>query len=187
MEYFRAIELDSARAIAAWAIEDIKAQHPGHLLAPQYRFKHTLPDELLTLLNTELASRGVPELLYIQSYCRQAHHRQSIHIDGVNGRNIDNAVNIPLLGCKNSRHVYYTGDYTTIPKTVNGLTFSDILWQSTPRVADILYLDRPHLVRVNQPHSAQGNGVEQRWVLTMRFQGNPSYEDLCTRLTATVN
>jgi hypothetical protein len=123
----------------------------------------------------------------MQSYCRQSGHSQGIHLDGVEGHYIDNAVNIPLQGCAGSRHVYYEGDYITVERTVNGLTFRDLIWKSIPKVADILYLDQPTLLRVNYPHSAQATSQTARWALTMRFQGNPSYELLCTRLKVISN
>jgi hypothetical protein len=187
MKYYAPVQLACAAAIRAWAIGDIEQQLAGSKLTkPQHRVYHILPAELKQLINDELALHGCPGVYYAQSYCRQAGDTQGIHIDGV-GDYQTVAINIPLKGCVGSKHVYYTGEYTTEQTQFEDIVFYKINWQSTPQVADILYLDSPHIVRVDHPHSAQATPFEDRWIFTMRFENSPTFEDLCTRLNATVN
>ena len=187
MKYFARVKLACESSIRAWAMADIERELGAAKLAQaQHRISHQLPAELEDMINAELTQHGVPKVSYAQSYCRQAGHVQGIHIDGL-GDYQTVAINIPLKGSVGSRHVYYKGKYTTEQTRYEDIVFYKINWLETPRVADILYLDQAHIVRVDQPHSAQANPFEDRWIFTMRFENSPTFEELCTRLNATVN
>jgi len=187
MKYFAKVKLECESDIRSWAIADIYRQLEGGILTkPQHKVYHLLPIYLREIVNGELASRGCPPVFYAQSYCRRAGNTQGIHIDG-NDDFRDSAINIPLKGSVGSKHIFYEGKYTSEKTHFEDLTFYKVNWQETPRVADILYLDSPHIVRVNCPHSAMANPFEDRWIFTMRFQENPSFEELCTKLNSTVN
>jgi len=93
---------------------------------------------------------------------------------------ISSAINIPLKGTANSFQIWYTGNYTTSVIRTPNIAYHLIKWTNKPVEVARLEINSAHLIRVDQPHSAQSNSVEDRWVFTMRFCGNPNFEDLIT-------
>jgi hypothetical protein len=181
--YFKKINIKAENSIRSFAISDINrflSSTPWN--NTQTRIKHKLPDEILNSVNEELNSYGIPKILYCQSYIRKKGNCQGIHIDGTNGELINAAINIPLQGCNNSKFTWYSGDYDLVERNIGDLYFYNLKWKSVPQVASTLELTDSHLVRVNMPHSAQASFTEDRWIFTMRFVGNPTFEELYEKL-----
>ena len=184
MEYFKKINLQCESKIRNFVIADVCSQLDPEKLISQTRIKHDLPDNLRESVNDELEYIGFPKLLYCQSYIRSRGHIQGIHIDGDGSTQINAAINLPISGTHESKHNWYTGDYTLILKNIGDLYFHHILWKSKPELVSSLELDHPHLVRVNEPHNAVSSDNDCRWIFTMRFVGNPSFEDLYDKLSS---
>ena len=148
----------------------------------QYAVDHELPSDLLSEINEELNGLGFPEVKYSKSYVRTNNNIQGIHIDGA-GEPLHAAINIPLKGCNDSKHIYYTGSYNKTNVVRHNLKYYELTWNSTPVATTTLCLTSPHLLRVDEPHSAVAGSTEERWIFTMRFVGNPTFEDLYAKLT----
>ena len=144
----------------------------------QIQIRHTLSKQLKDIIDAELAGYNIPPVLYCLSYIRPKGSYQGIHIDGNDKAIIHSAINIPLKGCKNSYQIWYRGKYDTIVVKLLNNIYHTIKWHE-PQIEDFkLEIDNPYLLRVDLPHSAQSNQFEDRWVFTMRFLGNPNFNDL---------
>jgi len=177
--YCKKIYLESEESIKSFAISDIAKQIPiFKILNRQIKIRHILPDNLLQIVNLELGKYNIPPILYCLSYIRPKNNFQGIHIDGDRNGLISSAINIPLKGNINSYQIWYTGNFTTALVTTENNVYHRIMWEDTPKEAFRAEINQAHLVRVDQPHSAMSNDFEERWVFTMRFQGNPKFDEL---------
>jgi hypothetical protein len=185
MEYYKKINLKCEQLIRDYLIELVLV--PTEII-DQTKIPHQLPKHLLDQVNSELASYGVPEILYCQSYLRAKGTTQGIHIDGV-GSKWHAAINIPIQNTKGSKFNWYKGKYTVVQKTVDTgaisgkapITFFG-LEDIKLEVAASIELDQAYLVRVDEPHNAVANNISDRWIFTMRFHRNPTFEELYEKL-----
>lgn len=177
--YCKKIFLESEDTIRKFAIADIEKQlGTSKAIVKQLKIKHDLPDNILTTINLELAKYSIPPISYCLSYVRPKGNFQGIHIDGDRNGIIKSAINIPLKGSKDSYQIWYKGDFTTTVVQTENNVYHNILWKSIAVEDYRAEIDQAHLVRVDQPHSAIAGNIEDRWVFTMRFQGNPNFQDL---------
>lgn len=177
--YCKKIYLESEEAIKRFAITDIAKQAPvSKILNRQIKIHHILPADLLQIINLELDKYNIPPILYCLSYIRPKSNFQGIHIDGDQNEIISSAINIPLKGKNDSYQIWYKGNFTTsIVQTENNV-YHRIIWKDIPKEDFRTEINQAHLVRVDRPHSALSNNFEERWVFTMRFCGNPNFEEL---------
>jgi hypothetical protein len=177
MEFSTPIKLQCEQLIRDWALKDLEAKKATTqlIIKTQYRASHEFPEELLSVVNAELNSYGIPGVMYADSYVRRRASKQYLHVDG-HDFPLFCAINIPLKGTTNSRFEYYGGDYAIVPKLAKGLKWFEPEWYGEPVLKESLELTSAHLVRVDVPHMAVANDEEDRWILSMRFLGNPSYE-----------
>jgi hypothetical protein len=179
MIYSKKIYLDCEEDIRKFAISDIERKIDlSKPISFQIKLMHFLPESLKFKINTELRRYNIPEILYAQSYLRPKNNFQGIHIDGEEDSIISSAINIPLKGTDNSYQIWYTGKYTTSIIRTHNNVYHLIKWIDKPIEAERLEINSAHLIRVDQPHSAQSSTNEDRWIFTMRFRGNPNFEDL---------
>jgi hypothetical protein len=183
MKYFKQINLSVEEQLKNFIINDVTRRIDPSTVINQIRIKHVLPNDLSNIVNAELKNLGFPKLLYCQSYIREKGNVQGIHIDGDNESKINAAINIPISGTAGSMYNWYTGTYHLNLRKIGDLVFHHIVWNSEPILATSLELDQPYLVRVNEPHSAVA-GDRNRWIFTMRFVGNPTFEYLYDILSA---
>jgi hypothetical protein len=180
MQYFKKINLECADQIKAFAINDTINQIQNKKWSLQLQVRHILPDGLRNIINYELNSKGIPDILYCQTYLREPNHIQGIHVDG-DKELIKCAINIPLVGCAGSKYHWYSGKYMLGRVVKHGLIFHNVMWLENPIVDASIEFDGIYLVKVDAPHSAVA-GPEERWVFTMRFNDNPSFDDLYNSL-----
>jgi hypothetical protein len=186
MEYYKKINLKCEKLIRDYLLELVI---PPNKITDQAKISHELPKDLLDIINTELASYGISELLYCQSYMRAKGTTQGIHIDGV-GYKWHAAINLPIQNSNGSKFIWYTGKYDIEQKTkytggpaggMTQVTFFEIVNQDLTEVA-VIELDQSYLIRVDEPHNAVANDTTNRWIFTMRFVGNPTFEELYDKL-----
>jgi hypothetical protein len=185
MEYYKKINLQCENSIRNYLIDLVRTPQK---LIDQTKISHELPKELLDTINSELATYGITEIQYCQSYLRAKGTTQGIHIDGI-GFKWHAAINIPIQNTIGSKFTWYGGDYRIEQKTRNTgyghimtpITFFEIIDNGLVEVASV-ELDQAHLVRVDEPHCATANDVADRWIFTMRFKGNPTFEELYDKL-----
>lgn len=135
------------------------------------------PESLTNNINSELIRLGLCEIKFPTfTFKTMTNPMEAIHIDGnaKENRIMKTAVIIPLKGCKNTKHIYYHGNYDII-KADHGWNLN---WHDTPQVLGSLEIDRPYACRVDIPHTAISNGIEQRVSLSLRFKDNPTIEDV---------
>lgn len=132
--------------------------------------------ELLDQINHELLQKGYPTVYYCVNYIRGANNKQDVHVDGATDNHpvIHAALNIPISGTSGSTHTWLTGDFNLQSDAV----YFKPIWNEPPKIGDTLELLESCFVRVDQPHFACGNGKEPRWIVTVRFNDNPTLEEL---------
>lgn len=186
MEYYKKINLRCEKQIRDYLLNVVLVPT---VILDQIKIPHSLPKDLLDTINSELASYGVPKILYCQSYLRAKNTTQGIHIDGVSYK-WHAGINIPVQNTKNTKFSWYGGNYTTELKTqdtgsITGkapITFFEILSNEPLEEVASIELDQAYLVRVDEPHNASNTTDETRWIFTMRFEGNPTFEELYEKL-----
>lgn len=139
-----------------------------------------LPDDLVAMVNQELASLGAPEISYCRTYLRQKNHTQILHVDGVD-EVLHCSINVPLKGGEDSVFQWMTGDFqiSLVDLVHTKQKAFHIIWGSEPKVAESIEMtDGCYLVRIDQPHQAIAAPDHDRWVFTLRFKGNPTFEEL---------
>ena len=180
-EFFKPLTLDCEEQIRNFAIADIENQlgAAAYVLTEQVRIRHVLPEELLATVNAELMSKyNIPPIEYCQSYIRPKKDIQRSHIDGSNLETRYAAIDIPLKGTAGGTYRWLAGPYEKLVKNINGLIFHDVLWSDIPTPAATMELSTPHLINVGLPHRSEASKTEDKWVFTMRFAGNPTFESL---------
>ena len=180
-DYFKLIPLDCAEQIKAFAIADIEAQlgASAYVLTSQVRVKHTLPNELSEIVNAELLTKyNIPPVEYCQSYLRPKKDIQRAHVDGDQNETRHAAINIPLKGTTGSIYRWLDGTYETQLKDLDGLIFHNLIWMNIPSVAATLELNDSYLLNVGTPHRSEASKTDDKWVFTMRFYGNPTFDTL---------
>ncbi len=140
-----------------------------------------LPDDLLTIVNSELNSYGISDVSYCRYYRRFKNSTQFLHVDGHTGKILHCAINIPLSGGKNSKFEWHAGDFELVEVNV-GVTKQktySVKWNSpSVPIESVEMIDGCYLVRIDQPHRAISSMDEDRVVFTIRFKGNPTFEEL---------
>jgi hypothetical protein len=144
-----------------------------------------LPDELLNLVNSELNLYKIPDIDYCRIYLWPKGSVQPVHIDG-STTILHCAINIPLYGGDHSKFQWYDGSFELV--SVNLIKTNQVAyyikWHTPPRIADSIEIkDGCYLVRIDKPHQAIASANSDRWVFTMRFKDNPTFEDLYDKLS----
>ena len=181
--YCKKIQLVCEDLIREFAISEIEKKiDPLAPIPDQIQIRHILPYDLKNIINSELSSYNIPPIRYCLSYVRSKYSTQGIHVDGDQSEIIKSAINIPLKGCKDSYQIWYKGDYNTVIVRTSNNVYHNIVWQK-PFTEDFrLEIMQPYLLRVDKPHSVVANRVEDRWVFTMRFYGNPDFAKLAANV-----
>jgi len=157
-----------------------------------------LPDNLVDEINAWNANLGLPKLHYAVLF--QKHNlfekkNNSIHIDY--NADYDDvakcALNVPILNFENTTMSWWKGDYSKKMLYANQscckddkpngdikIPYLDLQWNSEPELEYTYEIENiPHICKINIPHSV--TAPEQfRVVLSMRFEGNPSFEEIKT-------
>ena len=185
MIYFKKIKLATESLIRSFVLKHVEQTVPSNILdtAVRHRVSHEIPKLIQTEINNDLAKYGIPPIWYAQTYLMKKNTIQPIHVDGNNMIGLVNcAINIPIKGFKNSRHVFYKGNYDLFFDDLGITKHFSLNWNEPEQIADELEIDSPYLLRVDHPHSAI-SADEDRWTFTMRFKGNPSFDEIVKNLS----
>ncbi len=140
-----------------------------------------LPDNILAIVNQELSLLGISNVEYCRIYLWPKKSIQFTHVD--NGLHC--AINIPLRGGENSLFRWWAAEFKTrlVDIIGTGQTVEAIEWLTARKLAqEIEIKDGCYLIRIDQPHQAVMSETSDRWMFTMRFKGNPTFEELYDRL-----
>lgn len=181
MKYYKKINLKFSEVLKKHLLEQIVAKVPNaDNLTRIISTTVDLPEDLTQLVNNELISYGIPELEYCRIYLRPKNNTQFIHVDG-SGEILHCAINIPLRGGEGSVFQWMGGDYslTSVNLVETNQVAFKIDWNSEPEVKEsIEMIDGCYLVRIDQPHQAIASPDRDRWVFTIRFKGNPTFDEI---------
>lgn len=145
-----------------------------------------LPSNILEKFNSELNSYGLPNLRYAYAFKRRLHFtpiHTNTHIDyDITSDSIVNcSIVIPVEGCKNTKMFWFDGEREeTIVKMQDGNSYVDLKWLGRVKKVDQIEIcDSPMLVNTTVPHSATSSTDKSyRTVLTIRLEGNPSFNEV---------
>jgi hypothetical protein len=145
-----------------------------------------LPSDILTTLQDELATYGLPEILNCVVFKRKNFPRPLInfaHIDYCqHSQEIINAsIILPISGCEGTYMYWVDGEYETRISLAAGQTtaFQQLIWKSDYSIIKETEITVPTLCRVDIPHDAHnGLNTEYRTIASIRFKGNPSFEEI---------
>lgn len=151
-----------------------------------FTFSVIFPEHVRAILDKELQSRNLPKFAYTVCFARPAKDQQSIHVDGTNSTTCA-SLNIPLMGCNNSVMEWFTGAYKVVRKNYvdqSGQTvyYQEVVWDTDYTVVESLELTESHMVRVDVPHRTTANDTDLRAVLCLRFLGNPTWDQVCSKV-----
>ena len=175
--------LDNLKSYVVNQIKDLLL--PTGRLTVVTTFVVTLPDKLLKIINEELSSYSISNIEYCRVYLWKKGSVQTPHVDG-SDEVLHCSINIPLHGGENSTFRWYSGDYDLKLDDIGKNQKAYVVnWNSSPYITESIEIkDGCYLVRIDQPHQAIASADSDRWVFTMRFKGNPAFEELYDKLPA---
>jgi hypothetical protein len=180
--------LDTESIIKDYIIEKFKDLDTGSGFA----LNVDLPEDILEKVNAELSKYD----LKIAS--GMAFKRRNDFYPDVNGCHIDylsskdqiikSSLVIPIDGCENTCMYWVGGDFSTVvtippPESNYKNPYMNISWNAPGSVIEQVEISKgPMLCRVDVPHSATSKlDGSYRLVMTLRFEGNPSIEEIMSR------
>lgn len=140
---------------------------------------HEFPDHIRKVLNAELISKNLPTFYGNFSTVRTKIQPGVIHCDW----DIHVGLNIPIFGTQGSNMLWFDGDYTSFFEETQNTTIKVLKWKSEPKMIGELELLESHLMRVDVPHNVYPNPNSDRAILSIRFAGNPTWEEILERIT----
>jgi hypothetical protein len=186
MNYYKKINLDCSDLLKDYVSNYINTLTNGlQITRPEVNFIN-LPNNLLNVVNAELNSYGISDIEYCRIYLWPKNSVQFPHIDGVDTI-LHCAINIPLHGGENSIFQWFSGEFElrSIDLTRTTQKAFAINWKTPKVVAESIEIkDGCYLIRIDQPHQAIASADSDRWLFTMRFKGNPTFEELYDQLPA---
>lgn len=147
--------------------------------------------EISDLFTSEMVERGLPVnlgwLMFKKRNCPGESHT-STHVDS-HDNSIKVSIVIPIDGCENTHMYWCEGDYkieTLCSELTNGTTalIGNVVWKPEDQVEfHREVIDSPTICRVDIPHNTvtRADG-SYRVVVTTRFLGKPSFEEVCEKL-----
>lgn len=159
--------------------------------------KVRLPEDILNDINQQMVGYGLPligkkaVIFKRSSFTKPLADVRTLHIDfsGVYGDVYHASIVIPVSGCENTYMYWVDGKYETAARDIPtrpdlpslNSTHQSLVWKDTPRVIAECEIVVPTLCRVDVPHDAyNGTNEQSRITITLRFEGNPSFDDIIT-------
>lgn len=145
-----------------------------------------LPQALIDAFNDEMYAVGLGKARHFMAIKRKNYStkdKKYCHIDLVHMTII-----LPIENCENSVMFFYDGDYELESRQHGknyGLNYGHIIWNSDDAEYYEECITVPTLTSANVPHSAtSSDDGSYRLVLTIRLEGDPSFEEVCARFSA---
>lgn len=152
--------------------------------------KIPLMGELYDKVNEQFISRNLSCVKYLYVFKRRnvGVNPEPCHVD-CREKSPDNMTNssivIPVSGCKNTAQYWMDGEYKLHKQTLKpGVQYFKLEWVGDIKLIGLVEIyDSPVLCRVNIPHHAYANGVEDRITCTMRLENNEPFEEIYEKLS----
>lgn len=145
--------------------------------------------EIVDMFASEMKERGLPLnigwLMFKKRDWSPSSHPNFTHID------IDEtddfykvSIVIPIEGYQDTYMYWCEGEYHVDPQTIGIVKYYVPIWKPGTKIDTHRELiDSPTICRVDIPHSAvSSTDGSYRVVVTTRFLGNPSFEEVCEKL-----
>lgn len=115
----------------------------------------------------------------------QDHTGDMVHLDYTDNHVCNVSLVIPIEGYKDAPMIWYTGDYEVVHLSAEDVSYAIPAWKEGGQInvhrEDIL---GPTFCRVNIPHDTSSNeDGSYRSVVTIRFHGNPTFEEICEKFS----
>lgn len=143
-----------------------------------------ISQEITDLFNAEMTEHGLPcvsgWLLFKKKSFTEENHRFT-HVDGC-----DVSVVLPLEGYEDTHMYWCDGDYQ-LSQIASGdnIAYYIPVWSDnpSPEIVHREMIISPTICRVDLPHYTVTDMLgNYRIVITARFVGNPSFEEVCEKL-----
>lgn len=148
-----------------------------------------ISQEISDIFNDEMTQCGLPRAhswMLFKKKNRPTENVNQTHVDTVNEVARVSIV-IPLSGYDGTYMYWCEGDHyiDQAPKIDNTMTYGIPIWSDSTKVniAHREMIVSPTICRVDIPHDTVTGPAEiYRTVITARFEGNPSFEEVCEKL-----
>ena len=172
--------------------EYIRERFKDHNTDDIYAEGIDVPKDMLSAINCELKVYNiivVSGMAFKRKNCLIPRHDEC-HIDysSFYKRTIKSSLVIPIDGCDNTYMYWYDGAYSAdvvmpTPDFPYRYPYMKLTWDTPGKLVEQVEIaSRPMLCRVDQPHSATSRtDGSYRLVMTLRFEGNPSIEEILAR------
>jgi hypothetical protein len=179
--------LKSAELIKEFTLEMMKTYNEKN-----FYVKNLVPDDnLSSILNKELLEYNLPTFLNFLVFKRKNYFNETkTHIDYNNllHQVVNASLIIPVEGYQDTYMYWMHGKFITETNLIQGsntnnnVSYQTISWLEQPRLLYKEEILEPTLCRVDIPHnvSSRKDGA-YRTVVTIRLNGNPSFEEIIKR------
>ena len=169
-EYYKPVELHSS--LLDIFREDIKVTQTKARLRKFNSIAHSLSDSAKNTLDAELVKIGYPMSQHVALFHWPEKFEQGIHVDVFPPKTRHTALNFNLSSPVDLKVQWFrVSPYLGVRDDDSELSFDDseLLYEEITPVCFIMKTDIPHQAITN--HEAT--------MISIRFLGNPLYEDLC--------
>lgn len=150
-----------------------------------------IPQEITDMFRDEMTERGLPDTVGWLMFKKRGlpeEHPDRTHVDSPdNTRHV--SIVIPIEGCEDTHMYWCEGDYHfehTILDNDNYVSYSIPIWDDVAKV-NVMHREKitsPTICRVDIPHDTVTRADDSyRVVVTTRFVGDPSFEEVCEKLS----
>jgi hypothetical protein len=148
-----------------------------------------ISQEISDLFNNEMTEKGLPNAYSWMLFKKKdliTEDVQRTHVDTVNEISRVSIV-VPLDGYEETYMYWCEGEHHIIqsPKIDDTMTYGYPVWEDNSKVTVVHreYIFSPTICRVEIPHDTVTRlDGRYRTVITARFIGNPSFEEVCEKL-----
>lgn len=151
-----------------------------------------LPEDILQKVNAELSKYDLKVVSGMAFRRRNDFYptTNGCHVDYLSSKNqvIKSSLVIPIDGCEDTCMYWAGGDFSTVvvmptPESNYKNPYMSISWNTPGSIVEQVEISKgPMMCRVDIPHSATSKlDGSYRLVMTLRFEGNPSIEEIMSR------
>lgn len=175
---------------------DLIVDHFSKILAElnteeSYFERFELPDSMMDIIRAEFAEYDLVPINWWLSVKKRNvydfdHTHFSVHLDAYpDGTRFNAALIIPIEGYTDAPMIWFDGEFTDEFIMKEDYGYNKITWQNVSNMVihkeDIV---APTICKIHIPHSTYSrHDGSYRAVTTVRFEGNPTFEEVCEKLS----
>lgn len=150
----------------------------------------SLSPELTAEIDSFFISKGLGKTLGVSSIFKRHNTEKDPNlchydlVDYTSDEIFNASFVIPCEGGKGGGQYWFTGENTMTKFRDEKGDYAKILWHEEPKFLDYVEIHEcPMVVKLNIPHNAFSSKDGYRTVTTIRLVGNPSFEEICRKLS----